>query len=282
MSVATEVWRPGRTISRELRAGVVTMLAFCVLFGPTLVELGVDWWSSGEYGHGFLLLPIAAFLAWKRRVTGARGVEVAGLIVIGLSVALFLIGVLAAEPFTQRLGLLGAVVGLAIHYRGWAQARAWWLPFALLLSTLPLPEMVLDSLTLPLQLMASRAAVWLLDARHIPAAQAGNIIFLPGQELFVAVACSGLRSLSALLGLTLLIAGTSLASVPGRLALLALAIPLAIGANVLRVFATGFGAYYIGPEVATGLTHHVLAAFVFVLPLAIVGLAAMAIRRIEA
>jgi len=269
----TPGWRP--------QAGLVIALAFCVLFGPTLVHLIVDWWSNGEYGHGFILFPIALFLAWNRRVRGLRAAEAAGLLVIGVAVALFLVGMLAGERFTQRLALLTAVVGLTVHARGWRQVRAWWLPFALMLSTIPLPDVVLNSLTIPLQLLASHAAVGLLDARHVPASQAGNIIFLPGQQLFVALACSGLRSVSALLGLTLLIAGTSLRSIPGRLVLLAAVLPLAIGANVLRVFATGFAAYYIGHEMAIGLPHHALAAVVFVLPLALVGLMAAAIRRVE-
>jgi len=273
--------RPPLPTSRALVSGGLVLAAFTLLFGPALADLVAAWWTSGEYGHGFLLLPIAGWLGWRRRVEGADA-EAAGVLVLATGTGLFLLGALAGESFTQWLAILVALAGLTIHHRGWAQLRAWWLPFALLLSTIPLPDVVLDTVTLPLQLFASSAAVWLLDARHIPAAQAGNVIFLPGQELFVAVACSGLRSLSALLGLTLLIAGTTLSSGPGRVALLGLAIPAAIGANVVRVWATGFGAYYIGPEVATGPAHHVLAAGAFGLPLVLVGALAYAIRRLEA
>ena len=240
-----------------------------------------DWATSGEYGHGFLLVPIAAVLA-RSRVADSRSPHAGlGMVALVSAVSLFLVGALAGERFTQRLGMLGVLVGLTLFYSGWGQVRAWWLPFALLASSIPLPEVVLDTITLPLQLFASGAAVWLLDARHIPVGQAGNVIFLPGQELFVAAACSGLRSVSALFGLTLLIAGTCVRSVPGRLLLLGMAVPLAIGANVLRVFGTGFGAYYFGPDVARGFSHHAMAAVAFALPLAVVGVTAWILARLE-
>jgi exosortase len=261
--------------------GLVVTASFFLLFGPALISLTRDWATSGEYGHGFLLVPIAVFLAWSRRVESVEPEHKGGMAGVVLSVTLFLLGTLAGEPFTQRLGMLGVLCGLTAYYAGWAQFRAWWLPFALLASSIPLPDVVLDTVTLPLQLFASGAAVWLLDARHIPVGQAGNVIFLPGQELFVAAACSGLRSVSALFGLTLLIAGTCVRSTPGRLLLISMAVPLAIGANVLRVFATGFGAYYFGPELARGLSHHAMAAGAFTLPLAVVGGTAWLIARHE-
>lgn len=269
-------YRVGPALAAAAVAG-----AFALMFGPTLVDLLADWASSGEYGHGFLLLPVAVWLAWRRVETRPSPAPVAGLVVTAVAIGLFLLGVLAAEFFTRRAAMLLAVAGLALHFRGWRQLRAWWLPFGLLAFTIPLPEVVLNSLTLPLQLFASRVAVALLGARHVPAAQAGNIIFLPGQELFVAEACSGLRSVSALLGLALLIAGTSLRTWPARALLVALALPAAIASNVLRVFATGFGAYYIGPGVATGTTHTVLGAIVFVLPLGLLGLVAAGLKRVE-
>ena len=254
---------------------------FLLLFGPTIGELFSDWASSGEYGHGFLLLPIAGYLGWRSRKLESAPARWLGMATLAGAILLFLLGTVAAEFFTRRMAVLICLAGLVLYYRGWTRLRAWWLPFALMAFTIPLPEVVLNSLTLPLQLLASQIAVSLLELRHVPVALSGNIILLPGQELFVAEACSGLRSLSALLGLTLLIGGTALRTAPARLVLLLLAVPAAIAANALRVFGTGFGAYYLGPEVAHGALHTLTGALVFLLPLGLVGLTTLPLRRIE-
>lgn len=256
-------------------------VAFLLLFGDTLAKLFRDWANSGEYGHGFLLLPIAAILAWQRRQAEAKPSRWLGSLQLIGAVGLFLLGTVAAEFFTRRLAVLMALAGLTVFYMGMRQLRAWWLPFFLLLFTIPLPEVLLNSLTLPLQLLASKVAVAMLDFRHVPVDLAGNIIVLPGQQLFVAEACSGLRSLSALLGLTLLIGGTSLAHPATRTALLALAVPAALVANAFRVFATGFAAYYMGPRATESTLHTFAGAAVFLFALGLVGLATVGLRRIE-
>ncbi|MFQ5678390.1 MAG: exosortase C-terminal domain/associated protein EpsI [Gemmatimonadota bacterium] len=266
---------------RRTATAVVTAIAFVALFGTTAAGLFRYWASSAEYGHGLLLLPIALFLAWKRRLPPAQGEPAKGLCVLVGAVGLFLLGVLGAELFTRRFSLLLALGGLTVFFAGTRQLRAWWLPFGLLLLTLPLPEVVLNSVTFPLQLLASRVAVALLEFRHVPAALAGNIIFLPGQQLFVAEACSGLRSVSALLGLTLLIGGTGLATPAARLALLAVAVPAALAANAFRVFATGFAAYFWGHVATEGAPHQLAGVGVFVLAYSLVGVVFWGLRRFE-
>jgi exosortase len=270
----------GSVWSRWFAVGTVGV-PFLLLFAPTIIELFRDWGSSGEYGHGFLLLPVGLYLGWRSRVEETTPARVLGIAILLGGVLLFLAGTVAAEFFTRRLAVLLSLAGLVIYHRGGRQLRAWWLPFALIAFTIPLPEVVLNSLTLPLQLLASRMAVAMLEARHVPVALAGNVILLPGQELFVAEACSGLRSLSALLGLTLLIGGTALKWMSTRAVLLLLAIPAAIVANAFRVFGTGFGAYYIGPDVVHGPVHLLAGGLVFLLPLGLVGLATIPLRRIE-
>lgn len=264
---APESTRPTPT-RRPWLVGVVVSGAYVLLFGEVLYGLARQWAGDPEYHYGFLLLGVAVFLAWDRRretVEPQRGVG-AGL--LGAAVLLFWVGTVAAENFTVRFAALSALAGLVLYYRGWRQLREWWLPFALLAFTIPLPEVVLNSLTLPLQLFASKAALAGLHFRHVPAGLAGNIILLPGgQELFVAEACSGLRSLSALFGLTLLFGGTRLATVAGRGVLLALALPAALAANALRVFVTGFLAYYVGPGITQGASHETVGLVVFLLTL---------------
>ncbi|MGH3114222.1 MAG: exosortase/archaeosortase family protein, partial [Gaiellaceae bacterium] len=84
---------------------------------------------------------------------------------------------------------------------GFGQLRRWWLPAALLALSIPIPALVTNALALPLQFKASSMGAALLDWRHVPVRLAGNVIQLPGRQLFVTEACSGLRSLTALLAL---------------------------------------------------------------------------------
>jgi len=261
---------------------VLSILMFFALFGPALAGLVRDWVRVEDYRHGFLLLPVAGYLGWQGwKGSDQKPSPALGAVVIVAGVVLFWMSSIAAEFFTLRSSALLAACGLVIYFFGVPQLRAWWLPVALLAFTIPLPAVVLNSLTLPLQLLASQVAVELLQFRHVPATVAGNIIQLPGHDLFVAEACSGLRSLSALFGMTLLIGGTGLSQAWSRVALLLLAIPCALAANALRVFATGYLVYYLGPEAAEGMIHESAGIIVFLVSLAAIALVMLALRAAE-
>jgi exosortase len=83
----------------------------------------------------------------------------------------------------------------------------------------------------------------------------GNVIRLPGHDLFVTEACSGLRSLTALLSIGVLLGGVFLRSPWARIAIVALAIPVAVVVNGVRVFITGFLVAFVDPSLADGFTH---------------------------
>jgi exosortase len=95
----------------------------------------------------------------------------------------------------------------------------------------------------------------LLEMRSVPVRLAGNVIQLPGRELFVTEACSGLRSLTALLSMSVLIGALVLKKPVTRAALLLLAVPVAIVVNGIRVFLTGFLVYYVSPSYGEGFMH---------------------------
>jgi hypothetical protein len=100
--------------------GVATAVTatFLLLYGQTLSELLADWSRSGEYGHGFLLLPIALWLAWKGSLEKPRPSPLWGLIALVATVSLFLLGSIAAEFFTRRIAVLGSLAGLTVYYAG--------------------------------------------------------------------------------------------------------------------------------------------------------------------
>lgn len=268
----------GRRIARDFSAvrGVAphaaAALAFAILFWEPFATMARDWWTSPDAGHGLLLAPLAVWLAWKAGVVEeprSRALH-GGIILVG-AILLRYVGGAAAELFTMRFSLWAAAVGLVIWYAGWRQLWRWWLPAALLFLSIPLPAVVLGSLAFPLQLQASKMGAALLEWRQIPVLLQGNVIRIPGHELFVTEACSGLRSLSALIALGVLMGGLWLRTVPGRLAAVAAAIPIAMVLNGIRVFLTGFLVFFVSPELGTGFMHLTEGWLIFVAAFVMLG-----------
>jgi exosortase len=231
-------------------------LAFLIAFGEPMATLGRDWWSNPDSGHGLLLFPVAIWLAWKRGIeTERRPMPALGLTILVGAVILRYLSGLAAELFTMRASLIGAIMALIIYWIGPRQLLRWWLPLLLIILSVPLPEVLLGSLAFPLQLKASQWGTTLLQARHVPVRLAGNVLYLPGHSLFVTEACSGLRSLTALLALGLLIGGLWLNKPWRRAALVLAAIPVAMVLNAVRIFLTGFFVYFVDPRLAEGIMH---------------------------
>jgi len=262
---------------------LIAGLAFVIAFGEPMVTLGRDWWSNPEAGHGLLLFPVAIWLAWKRGLveTPDPSPRLGMAILVGSVLLRFLSG-LAAEMFTMRLSLLGAVASLIVYGLGMRQIVRWWLPFLLILLSVPLPEVILGSLALPLQFRASRWGAALLTMRHVPVRLAGNVLYLPGRSLFVTEACSGLRSLTALLALGILIGGLWLRFTVSRVALVLAAIPVAMVLNAVRIFLTGFFVFYVDPKLAEGIMHLMEGWVMFVLAFIILAVMAFLLTRAEA
>ena len=204
-----------------------------------------------------------------------------GLVVLGIAVALRLAAGLAAELFTMRLSMVMALAAVVVCWGGWRRAFAWWLPFVLLGLSVPLPEVIVNSIALPLQFQASQMGAALLEGRHVPVRLEGNVISLPGHRLFVTEACSGLRSLTALISLGVLAGGLWLRRPVSRVALLLTAIPVAVILNGVRVFLTGFLVYFVDPKLGEGFMHLTEGWLLFVVAFAILGLFAWLLALVE-
>jgi exosortase len=275
---------PGATASPFSRwaAPAITVLLFAVLFAQPFLLLVDDWLNNAEAGHGLLLAPVAVWLAWRSR----HGVPVApqplagGLILVVAIVFRDLSG-LAAELFTMRGSMVLALAGLVVYAAGFRRLLAWWLPFVLLGLSVPLPEVLVNSIALPLQFQASNIGAALLEARHVPVLLQGNVINLPGHRLFVTEACSGLRSLTALLSLGVLAGGLWLRYPLTRVVLLAAAIPVAVMLNGIRVFFTGFLVFFVDPKLGEGFMHVTEGWLLFVVAFALLGLMAWLLASLE-
>lgn len=277
----------------EAAPWIAAVAAFAILFRRPIADTVTLWWTNPDWGHGLLLVPVAGFLAWRGGFDPARKAQpLLGAVILTFAVLLRYLSGLAAELFTMRLSVLGALFGIVIFLWGIRQLGRWWLPATLLVLSMPLPEVLTGSLALPLQFRASSMGAALLNWRHVPARLDGNVIVLgqrladgsirPVTQLFVTEACSGLRSLSALLALGFLIGGLRLRTPWGRALLVIAAIPIAMVLNSVRIFLTGFTVFYVDQALGEGLMHYTEGWAMFLAAFLVLGAATWLVARSEA
>jgi exosortase len=257
-------------------------LAFILLFHEAITTLVQNWWNDPDAGHGLLLAPVALWLMWRKGLLADRRAQpLLGAALLFCAILLRYVSGLAAEMFTLRVSLIAAIGALIVFYYGYRQIMHWWLPVALILLSIPLPAVLIGSLAMPLQFQASQFGAALLEARNVPVLLAGNVIHLPGRSLFVTEACSGLRSLTSLLALGVLIGGLWLRTPGLRLALVILAVPIAMLLNGIRIFLTGFLVYFVNPALGEGVMHYTEGWVMFAIAFVMLGAVAWTFTHLE-
>ena len=284
-TTANEIESPSRTAQTGVQGQAWIKAAVLCAFGiaiyaGTLAYLMDDWWNDEGSSHGLLAAPLALYMAWRMRkriaATPVRA-DSRGLLGILAGCLLFLTGKLGAEYFVTRVSFLVVVAGLIWTFWGMARLRLLAFPFTLFLTCIPLPEILFKSLAAPLQLMASDVATRVVQLFGIVAFRDGNVIQLAGLSLGIEEACSGLRSLSSLAALAVLVGFLHLRRPLGRILLFAAAIPIAILVNLVRIVGTALFADRF-PEIAHGFYHAFSGWAVFAAGFGVMWLVAMGLR----
>ena len=246
---------------------LLAVLLLC--YGSTLRALVLDWWTDPDYSFG-LMTPLAiAYLIYgrRRRLRQLALVPrpVAGYAVVAISQLVFLAGYAAAEFFLQRTSIVLLLAGVVLCLAGSNWLKQMVLPLALLELSIPLPTVLMQSISMPLQLVASWSAEMLLRLMGFSVFRSGNVLQLPRQLLNVGQACSGLRSLSSMVALALLLLAFSRLKVAAQAIFVASAVVVAIVANAIRVAGTGVLSQYAGAAAIYGLWHTLEGWLVFVM-----------------
>jgi len=176
---------------------------------------------------------------------------------------IYLVGTAAAENFSVRVAAVAGVGTLTWALLGGHFLRRVWFPAVLLFFAVPLPYIIYYRVTFPMQLFSTKAACGVLQLLGVTFVRQGNVIHLPGFSLEVVEACSGVRSL---LSLTTLGAAYAYLTQPGYWRpwlLFALSVPIAIGANIVRLTVTAVGAYAWDPRIAQDFLHEFSGLVVF-------------------
>ncbi len=114
------------------------------------------------------------------------------------SLLCFVAGQLGSELFLSRVSIIGVLAGLVLFLGGWRHLRMLAFPLAFLVLMVPLPDIIFNRVTFPLQMLASQIGEAVIAAGGVPVMREGNVLLLPNRALEVAEACSGIRSLMSL------------------------------------------------------------------------------------
>jgi exosortase len=157
--------------------------------------------NDPNFSHGFFVPLFSALVIWQERSRLAR-LQVRpswwGLLFLGFGLCVLIIGQMGDELLLSQVSLLLVLAGAIVLFLGWNFFRALLFPWAFLLLLIPIPAIVFNQITFPLQLLASKVASTILPWLGVPVLREGNVIVLPAMPLEVAEACSGIRSLISL------------------------------------------------------------------------------------
>jgi exosortase len=256
------------------------LLILC--YAPVLARLVKQWNDDEDMGHGFFVPVVAGWIAWQKRhelFNGPLRSNSAGMLLVIVGAVQLYIGTLGAELFLARTAIIESLVGIVLFLGGWHAVRVLAFPLFLLVFMVPIPGVIYNQITFPLQLFASQVAAFVLDLIGIPVLRDGNVLELASQKLSVVEACSGIRSLLSLSFLALVYAYFFDTKPWMRWALLIATVPIAIAANAGRVTITGIMSE-INPELAHGVAHTASGWVIFMIALVMLVITHQVISRV--
>lgn len=266
MSVTAPVAAPPRSAGIPpvlgLAAYAILVLA---LFGPTFLRLVDLWEKDPNYSHGYLVAPIAVYLAWMvyRQAGAPRGgdrrLAATGAV---LGVLIHLIATLIVWPPLDFVALFLVLRAGLVAAGGREWAAKFTFPMLFLFFMFPIPVTWTSEAALRLQDIVSRMSYELIQL-FVVASRRGHNITIAGvpEALVIAEECSGLRQIVSFLAFGALLGHLTRRPIGYQILITLMAIPVAVITNVFRVTLMNLGAAWFGAGWISGELHHVPALF---------------------
>ncbi len=131
----------------------------------------IQWGNDEDVSHGFFVPLVSGFIVWQRRAELAaipRNPAWWGIAILAWAALQSYIAMLGAELFLQRTAFLISLVGMLLVMGGTTLVRKLTFPLVLLLFMIPIPGVIYNQITFPLQLFASQVAESVLTLIGIP------------------------------------------------------------------------------------------------------------------
>lgn len=254
--------------------GLATLLfalglaAMAAAYPATLSSFYEVWRGSDTYTHCFFVIPIVAYLAWRRRAD-LRQLSPEpfwpGLLLILGAGAVWLVAHVAGVLFYEQLAFAVLVPALVITLFGLRVARVLTFPLAFLFFVVPFGE----ALHPALMSFTAHATVLGLRLTGVPVAVEGMYLTTPTGNWQVVEACSGLRFLISMFTLGCLFAYMHFHRARNRILFGTLALIAPVLANGLRAYVMVLTGYLSRREIGAGFDHFAIGWTVFAIAMAV-------------
>jgi exosortase len=272
---------PGSRAWRWALGAVVLVLSLA--YAPNFLDLTTIWQADPNYSHGYLVIPIALYILWRRLSKEpwepSRDAIAAPWWSWVILAAILVVRAVAYEgsfQWVETATILPAIACLTWTFGGWPLLLRSWPAIIFLVFMLPLPKPIDALISLPLQKIATSGSCFLLQLSGLWVIQEGNILSLHTpfgmRQVDVALACNGLKMLMCLAATVT--ATIILIPLPAwkRITLLISAVPIAMVSNMIRIVGTGWCYYFIQGERAKDWAHDISGWLMMPLALILVGL----------
>lgn len=248
---------------------ILLALLLFLLYFRTFTWLINAWLTDPYYSHGFLILIISGFIAWRNIRNYKKEDEPEpfkpAILIFAFGLILYVIGFITVFPFLSALSFLFTASGLILYVYGKTTMRSFLFPVSFLIFAIPLPLVILKKLTFVLQSFSACYSASIIELLGIPVTRIGAEIYLQDASFIVGMPCSGMNSLLSLLALATVFIYILRCPRYKKAVLLSAAIPIAISANVLRVTSLLLLANAYGADTAIGFFHTLFSPLLFII-----------------
>ncbi|ORJ63389.1 exosortase/archaeosortase family protein [Geothermobacter hydrogeniphilus] len=260
----------------------ILLILLAAVFYPVYPELFSAWIHQADSSHGLLVPLVSLYFVWtcrERLKQAETSSSAAGLVLLSVSLIVYLLALVGDIAVVARAMIVFSLAGLVLYLYGGKVFRILAFPLFFLLFMVPVPVSIIGLVALPLQTLATMISSSLIQLCSIPVLREGNMLYFVQTQLEVAEACSGIRSIVALIMLGTVFVYFSKLGTTRKIILLCSAVPVAMVANILRISGTGILAHFYGDQVARGFLHEFSGLAVFMFGLLVLGMENVLLSR---
>ena len=240
----------------------LVVVSILIVLWPTTRSMVEIWQQSSAYGHGYLVIPVAVWMAWRE---SAALLSVRpkpfwpGFAVIAAIGFIWLLGALASAAVVTQFAAVGMVVATVLTVLGRSWARRLAFPLGFLFFAVPFGEGLLPML----MEWTADVTVGALRMTGIPVYREGNYFVLPSGSWSVIEACSGVRYLITAFMVGCIFAWLHYRASIKRVVFVCLALAAALVSNWLRAYSIVLMGHVSNNRIGTGVDHNLVGWLIF-------------------